>query len=222
MKTYFYWVLWTQNQTERESSLILKLHSFSSRNNSVLRSCQTHVATLPWLHLKHLRALTSHRLTLEYTCKPQQHAPDYNSMKEDTLPVTNTCTIPREMRAGFPAHTHTHKYTHTCSHIHWKNTKGLSEQPWSRHTQLPPANLFISAPVSQLRPTWHTARLSRFKTTHDVDERYFTALQCEWRPNKTCLIALWDLSQSKPHTEVAVQIKLWNRLSCFVADNNPP
>lgn len=86
-----------------------------------------------------------------------RHAPDYNGMKEVMLPVTNTCTIPGEMWAGFFA-IHTH-----APALFWKNTKGLSEQPWSRHTLLPPANLFISAPVSQLRPTWHTARLFRFK-----------------------------------------------------------
>lgn len=121
------------------------------------------------------------------------HPLGYDSIKADMLPVKHTCTVPGEMWAGFLTH------THTFSHTLWKNTKGLSEQRRSRHTLLPLANLFISAPVSRLRPAWHTAQFSTHKPYMTRIPATVVVCSCVWSGCLKRTQILNDEISKQPH-----------------------
>lgn len=130
---------------------------------------------------------------------------DYYSTK---VAPSHTCTVPREIWAGFLTHTQ-------ASHTLWKNTKGLSEQPWSRHTLLPPANLFISAPVSRLRPTWQTVQLSRSRAL--MTWMYTTSQQRAINEAKKKLVVfLFKSRHSLNHVLETLKLKWCNCLSFFI------
>jgi len=70
-------------------------------------------------------------------------------------------------------------------------------------------SFFISAPVSQLHPKWHTAQLSGF-TPHMT---WRCAAVPRLKPNETCLVAFIGLSLSLDRTIMWLlysDFKLWN------------
>lgn len=121
--------------TDRKSSALELSDSYCHIRTPVLEQCSTPMGS----HVNHSALMQVVSCGTQFTTKVQR------------LTYFQSHTPARSQ--GKPVFRLTHTHTHARSHTLWRNTKGLSAQSWSRHTQFPPtANLFIFAPVSQLRP----------------------------------------------------------------------
>ncbi len=159
---------------------------FAFRNSSALELSNPycHIAMVALERHSNTYGLSRHKSAntwIHTYTRLLRHAPDYNGMKEVMLPVTNTCTIPREMWAGFCD-------SHTCScALLEKYQRPVRTAMEQAHPTSPRQSFHLCTCLAAPPYMTHSSAL-QIQTTHDVDVHYCTALWCEWRPNKTCLI----------------------------------